>query len=224
MLPIAKFLCYISFAILLFHSCKNDPKNQTAVPAANTDTIHLKPVSNEGAVSYLVTEGIVNWSGKKSIGDAHQGTITVEKGTLSVNNNQLIGGKIILDMNSLSVTDIQDVGERRDLESHLKDSDFFEADKYPKAEFVILQVIPSNTPAFNWLVVGELTMKGKTNAVNIPVKMTIDGDKLRAESPTFPINRTQWGVNFRSGILGTTKDKLIDDNVLLSLILQAKKG
>lgn len=53
--------------------------------------------------------------------------------------------------------------------------------------------------------------------------MEVNGDKLVANSPTFPINRTQWDVNFRSGILGTAKDKLIDDNILLSLELEARK-
>ena len=57
-----------------------------------------------------------------------------------------------------------------------------------------------------------------------PDLMTIEGDKLKAESPTFPINRTEWGVNFRAGFLGTTKDKLINDNVLLSITLETKKG
>ena len=166
---------------------------------------------------------MVTWEGKKFVGDGHKGTITVEKGTLSVNQNKLIQGTITLDMTSIAVSDIEDAGERRDLESHLKDADFFEADKYPKAEFVIREVLPSNAPAYNWLIVGDLTMKGKTNAVNIPVKMTLEGNKLRAESTVFPITRTQWGVNFRSGLLGTPKDKLIDDVVLLRLTLEAEQ-
>ena len=58
-------------------------------------------------------------------------------------------------------------------------------------------------------------MKGKTKSVNIPVMLKINEDDLTAESATFPINRTDWGVNFRSGLLGTAKDKLINDVVTL---------
>jgi polyisoprenoid-binding protein YceI len=215
------FACFLAF--ISFSSCKNDPKNQVGNQAPKRDTIQVVAVPKEGAATFIITAGTVNWVGKKSVGDLHQGTINVEKGELLVNQNSLINGTITLDMNSLAVTDIKDAGERRDLESHLKDADFFEADKYPKAVFSITEVLPSNNPAFNWLIAGELTMKGKSNPVNIPVKMTIAGDKLRAESPNFVINRTQWGVNFRSGILGTVKDKMIDDNVMLTLILEAKK-
>ena len=105
----------------------------------------------------------------------------------------------------------------------MKSEDFFGVQKFPEAVFTIGEVLPSNNAAFNWLVVGDLNMKGKSNPVNIPVKMEVNGDKLVASSPTFPINRTQWDVNFRSGILGTAKDKLIDDNILLSLELEARK-
>ena len=140
-----------------------------------------------------------------------------------VNQGQLLSGKVILDMNSISVTDIKDPGERRDLESHLKDADFFEVNKFPKAEFVFTEVLPSTMPNFNWVLSGSLTMKGKTAPVNIPVKVSIEGDMLRAETPAFPINRTQWDVNFRSGMLGTVKDKMIDDTVPLTLKIVAKK-
>jgi hypothetical protein len=51
----------------------------------------------------------------------------------------------------------------------------------------------------------------------------MEGDVLQAESPAFPINRTLWGVNFQSGILGTARDKMIDDMVPLMLKVTAKK-
>ncbi|MCB0527736.1 MAG: YceI family protein, partial [Saprospiraceae bacterium] len=112
---------------------------------------------------------------------------------------------------------------KSDLESHLKDSDFFEVKKYPTGTFVIDEVLPSKTPDFNWIVSGELTLKGKTNRVNIPVKMTITDKEINAESANFVINRTQWGINFQSGLLGTTKDKLIEDIVPISLTIRAER-
>lgn len=211
------------FASFLFFSCQNDPQTVASTAQPVADTIQVKPVSATGAATFEVTEGSVTWSGRKTTGDSHTGTLDVSGGTLLFNQGQIVSGTVALDMNSIAVTDIKDPGEKRDLESHLKDSDFFETKKYPAAEFKFGEVLPSNTPNFNWVVVGELTMKGKTNPVNIPVRVTVEGDVLRAESPNFPINRTQWGVNFRSGLLGTVKDKVIDDMVPLSLKLTAKK-
>lgn len=217
----------LSFALLaavfILFSCKNDTK-QVADQKPKVDTIQVQAVPKEGAATFLVTEGTVHWIGKKTVGAPHLGTINVEKGELLVNRNTLVSGTVTLDMNSIAVSDVTDAGERRDLESHLRDADFFEVSKFPKAEFNIKEVLPSNNAAFNWLVVGDLTMKGKSNSVNIPVKLSIEGDKLRAETPSFPINRTQWGINFRSGMLGTVKDKMIDDNIILTLNLQAKRG
>lgn len=215
----------LCLALFAFFSCKNDPKTDTAQTTAKPDTTRVAPVPTEDATVFAITDGTVNWSGKNTIDkDGHQGTIRVESGELMVNQlGQLLRGTVLLDMNSLSVTDIKDPGERRDLESHLKDADFFETNKFPKAEFVFTDVLPSTMPNFNGVLSGTLTMKGKTAPVNIPVKISIEGDVLRAESPTFPINRTQWGVNFQSGILGTARDKMIDDNVPISLKVTAKR-
>lgn len=214
----------LAVALLSLFSCQNEPKTATTPPPPAMDTVHVAPVSAEGAVKFMVTEGTVNWSGTKTLSKGgHQGTITVQGGELMVNKGQLLSGKVTLDMNSIAVTDIKDPGERRDLEAHLKDSDFFEVGKYPKAEFVFNEVLPSTMPNFNWVISGHLSMKDKTEAVNIPVKVTIEGNTLQAESPNFPINRTQWGVNFRSGVLGTAKDKMIDDTVPLSLKIVAKQ-
>jgi len=214
----------IAFSFFAFLSCKNDPKTEAAQVTPKVDTVRLNPVPTEGAVTFKITEGTVSWSGTQTIKkDGHHGTITVESGALLVNQGRVLSGKVILDMNSLSVTDIKDPGGRRDLESHLKDSDFFEVKKFPKAEFEFYEVLPSTMANFNWVLSGNLTMKGKTLLVNIPAKISIEGDVLRAESPAFPINRTQWGVNFHSGILGTARDKMIDDMVPLTLKIVAKK-
>jgi polyisoprenoid-binding protein YceI len=152
----------------------------------------------------------------------HSGTINIEGGELVVDNGQLQSGTVNIDMNSLTVSDLNDAGEKKELESHLKDGDFFNVRKYPQAQFKFSEVLPSTLPAFNAVIAGELTMKGKSKTVNVPVKLILTEDLLTAESAAFPINRTDWGVNFRSGILGTVRDKMIEDVVPLSLKLKAK--
>jgi len=213
------------FSLLSFIACKNDPKVEAAKSATQAqEAARATTVPTDGAGAFVITEGTVNWAGSHTVAKVgHEVTINIESGELLVNQGQLLRGIVVLDMNSISVTDIKDPGERRDLESHLKDADFFEANKFPKAEFAFEEVLPSTMPNFNWVLHGNLTMKGKTNPVNIPVKISIEGDVLRAESPSFPINRTQWGVNFKSGILGTARDKMIDDMVPLSLMVVAKR-
>lgn len=210
--------------VSVFFACKNEPKNPESTQTIPADTIRPAEVSLEGSVTYTITEGIVNWSGTHTMDkEGHQGTISVSEGTLLVHNGQIKKGSVVLDMYAITVTDIKDPGERRDLESHLKDSDFFEVNKYPKAEFVFEEVLPGKAENFNWVLNGHLTMKGKKVPLTIPVMIRMEGDVLQAESPAFPINRTLWGVNFQSGILGTARDKMIDDMVPLMLKVTAKK-
>ena len=222
---VSKLIAPIFFAFFVLFSCKNDPQPETAVQTATPkpDTIRLEPVSDEGAETFVITEGVVHWLGKRTVGNRHTGTVNVAGGEFRVNQGRLLSGKVTLDMASISVENIKDPGAKSDLESHLKDSDFFEVKKYPTGEFVFNEVLPSNMADFNWVISGKLTLKGKTETVNIPVKMTINGNELTAESANFVINRTKWGINFQSGLLGTVKDKIIEDIVPLSLKITARK-
>jgi polyisoprenoid-binding protein YceI len=214
-LPIA------ALALTALFSCKQDTPNATEA-APGPDTIRLQPVSTEGARTFAVTGGQVHWSAKKAVGAAHTGTVEVDSGSLLVNQGQLLSGHVVLDMQSIAVNNMKDNGERRELESHLRDRDFFNVAEFPRAEFTFDEVLPSNLPAFNWVLSGRLTIKGHSHPVNIPVQVTLSGDELRAESPTFQINRMDWGINFRSGALGTAKDKLIEDVIPMQLKITAK--
>lgn len=216
------FAALAALLVFAFPSCKNTSKPLTTDAQPKPDTLRTAPAPTEGTRSFVVTEGIVNWRGKKSIGETHSGTIRVSGGELLINQGQLLSGHVTLDMNSIAVNDLEDPGERAELESHLRDSEFFDVKNFPTAEFTFDDALPNKTPNFNAVIIGQLTMKGKTNSVNIPVKLDINGDELVAESPAFLINRTLWGVSFRSGVLGTVKDKMIEDTVPLSLKIKAK--
>ena len=212
---------------LVITACQNDSKpdpNAKDDLTLKPDTLPVyTPATMEGAADYKITSGTVYWSAKKAIGDPHYGSIDVSDGVLHVKDGQLVGGLATIDMNSLSISDPQDPKERADLAAHLMASDFFDVKKYPTATFAIDEVLPSRDPNFNAIIRGNLTLKDKTNPVNIPAKLEIKGKELVATTVTFPINRTQWGVNFRSGILGTTKDKLIEDVITLTISLKAEE-
>ena len=223
---ISRFLFPAFIAGLSLVACKNDaPVKKTETNAApNPDTVRFEPAPREGAASYRVSSGTVYWSAKRAIGSMHNGAIPVSGGELMVNQGQVVGGRIALNMSSIEVTNMDDKSEKATLESHLKDKDFFDVKKFPEATFELTEILPSTQAAFNWVIRGNLTIKDKSQPVNIPVRMSIADGKLIAESVTFVINRTKWGVNFRSGILGTAKDKVIEDVVSLSLKIEAVKN
>lgn len=226
MMRVLKLTTLAILSVIALISCKNDSnstREPIATPVSKPDTIRLPAIPTEGAATYSITDGVVTWLGKRTIGNRHTGTLNVSSGELKVNQGHLLSGKITLDMASINVNNIKDPGAKADLESHLKDSDFFEVKKYPIGEFVFDEVLPSNLPDFNWVVSGQLTLKDITHPVNIPLKLAISNDELKAQSANFAINRTKWGVNFQSGLLGTAKDKIIEDIVPLSFTVTAKR-
>jgi len=70
---------------------------------------------------------------------------------------------------------------------------------------------------------GDLTIKDITRSITVPINISYAGDKILASTPAFTINRTEWNLNYRSGILGTAADKLIHDEISLVVTFEADK-
>ena len=91
--------------------------------------------------------------------------------------------------------------EQRD--THLRNSDFFEVEKYPELQFKSTKVEKKDSDTF--VLQGELTMKGVTK----PVKLNVEFNGARKDPwgteragflVTGKINRTDWGVSFNSAL------------------------
>jgi polyisoprenoid-binding protein YceI len=81
----------------------------------------------------------------------------------------------------------------------------------------------SGNPEVTHNISGNLTLRDSTKQVTLPAKVMLDGSRLVATTPPFTIDRTQWGVVYRSGLVGTLKDKLINDQIGLAIQLEASK-
>ena len=166
----------------------------------------------------------VTWVGRKP-GGSHTGTIKLQSGYLEYSEQGLVGGRVVFSMNSISNTDISDLESRTKLETHLKSADFFSTEQFPTADFVITKVVfpDSNKPAF-CNVEGNLTIKGNVKSISFPANIEINGNQIAASVGPVAINRTDWGVNYGSkSIFDNLKDKFIDDNVELTISLNAAK-
>jgi hypothetical protein len=51
--------------------------------------------------------------------------------------------------------------------------------------------------------------------------VSVQDGGVQAKTAAFTINRTEWGINYGSGIIGTAKDKIIHDEVGLNISLMA---
>ncbi len=164
------------------------------------------------------------WTGSKPTGQ-HTGTIGIKDGSVAVVDGNITGGEFTIDFTSLVCTDLKPGEGKEDLEGHLKTGDFFEVEKFPTGTFKVTSAeAVSGDATITHNVTGNLTMKGVTKSVTIPMNVAMMGDKIAAQSTAFTIDRTQWGITFHSGtIAGTAKDKIINDQVGLVVTLVANK-
>ncbi len=216
-----KFVISFIFIALMFCNCTRAPEGQ------KTETTAAVAVPEPAVVAetYTVntTTSLVEWEGTEPGDEGHRGTLRIANGALQVNDSILTGGTFVLDMNSITVTDLSGNGKKK-LETHLKTGDFFETEKFPTGKFEItkVEVLTGNADATH-NISGNLMLRDSTKNVTFPAKVSIADGKLTATTPAFTIDRTQWGVVYRSGIIGTLKDKLINDQIGLVIKLDASK-
>lgn len=176
----------------------------TAATAANP----IEEVTKE----VKTAESTVTWKGYKVTG-SHTGTINLQSGSLSFDNDKLTGGEFVVDMTSLISTDLE--GEYKGkLEGHLKSDDFFGVESHPTSKLVFTNVTATGKNSYE--VTGDLTIKGITKAVTFDV--SIYGSKATA---TMKVDRSEYDVRYGSGsFFDNLGDKTIYDEFDLVVDLQ----
>nr|WP_321452070.1 YceI family protein [uncultured Carboxylicivirga sp.] len=154
----------------------------------------------------------VVWTGKK-IGGSHTGEIQIKDGYLNLKNGKLTGGKIVIDMNSITNTDLENEGYNAKLVGHLKSDDFFGVANYPTSEFVINKV--TELSGDKATVNGTITIKGKTQDISFDVLK-----KGSAYTAQIEVDRSKFDVRYGSGsFFDNLGDKAIDDIFILDIEL-----
>ena len=163
----------------------------------------------------------IKWKGTKSTGSYHDGLIDVKTSQLDFDkNNQLIGGEIIIDMNSIICTDIQNKKSNRSLVKHLKDDDFFGTDIFPISKLVITNV--EKIDEQNFKLVADLTIKENTHPIEFIANIIYNNDTGLA-SGKIEIDRSKYNVKYRSkSWYPDIGDRFINDNFELFFNLLAK--
>lgn len=167
-----------------------------------------------------VTSSTVNWKGYKVTGE-HTGAVKLKSGALQFTDGKLTGGSFVVDMNSITCTDLE--GEWADkLVGHLKSDDFFGVAKYPTSKFVITRAIPQDTKG-NYKVIGNLTIKETTKEAKFLVNLTESNGTVTANGK-LTVDRSEYNVRYGSGsFFDDLGDKTIYDEFDLEVTLVSKK-
>lgn len=154
----------------------------------------------------------IEWLGKK-IGGQHEGNIQIKSGSLELNGDKIVAGNFIVDMTSITCTDLKDESYNQKLVGHLKSDDFFGVETYPTAKFVVTKSsgFSNGTAALT----GDLTIKGKKESITFDVLKTGN-----AYSAKIDIDRSKFDVRYGSNsFFDNLGDKAIEDNFTLNVKL-----
>ncbi|HNP17692.1 MAG TPA: YceI family protein [Fulvivirga sp.] len=229
-----KFFGLLSFSILIA-ACGSKHEGADAVVS------EAKAVDNVvGSKAFTIDTKVsqITWIGSKPSGK-HHGIIPIKEGTISIEDNNIVGGSIKMDINGIKNLDLVNNEEMQaKLINHLKSVDFFDAANYPFAEFTITSVDlfspdeaikikeeyeSENKPASaaehivaspTHKVTGNLTMRGKTLSISFPANIKFEDGKIMAKAK-FNIDRTLWDLKYNdeAGVVNKAKDKFIYNTV-----------
>lgn len=172
-----------------------------------------------GQTKKVVASDVHWWGYKiaKTESSSHDGKVNVKSGNLIVKKNKVVGGSFVLDMTTINSTDVTGKAKER-LDGHLKNGDFFEVDKFPTAEFVITSVAPNKDKIYTSMVTGNLTVKGKTNAISFPAKLGVSKGLASIVTDKFSFDRQKFDVAYKS----SAQDVFIKDDIDMKVKVTAK--
>lgn len=161
----------------------------------------------------------IDWIGRKVTG-AHNGTIAIKDGMLIFSNERLMGGRFVIDMQSIKILDVTDPATNAQFAGHLASDDFFNTEQYPESTFEITNAEPKPRGAYH--ITGVLAIKGIKHPTSFDAQVNKTGDWVNATG-MITIDRTKFGIRFRSGnFFKDLGDTLIYDNFDLHVSLTAK--
>ena len=173
-------------------------KNVLVLEAQKSDLDTDQLLNINDATYRLLTNNKLQWEGGNANGN-HKGEITLKRGQIKSEQSSL-SGEFIIDMNSINTLDIsQDEGALY-LNAHLRSEDFFLSKLFPEAIFRFENIAPVQTPYqtdVNYILEGELSIRGITQVQNVNALISIVEDKLILNAKV-SLDRTRWDVLYGS--------------------------
>jgi polyisoprenoid-binding protein YceI len=153
--------------------------------------------TRKDVVNYTVNadKSRIDWIGSKK-GDFHTGFFPIKSGSVSVDGGKLKGGKFVIDLANVKVTDAGG-GDR--LTGHLKSPDFFDVAKFAEATFEITSVNYTSATAAD--VAGTLNIKGITVPVKFVANVRSADEKGFFAQAFLSIDRTLLGLTYGTGMV-----------------------
>ena len=197
-------ITFTFFITILVSSCGNTEtkKLETPLEIQELDTVLQSLNINTSTSS-------VEWKGVMVGIYSHNGFVSIKEGNLVYQGNSITGGKITIDMETMTQSDSLYKTEENKLVAHLESPDFFDVANFPTATFEIT----SSDLGIN-KVYGNLTVKGITDSE--VVENVIFDVETKSATGTLKFDRQKYGVTYK----GSKKDMLVGDEVEMTISLK----
>ena len=158
--------CYLLILALIF-SC-----NRVVTDTENRKFATFRESLGLDESNIDLQESIVYWKGTKLLYTRyHEGTLKFRSGKLTFKEGKISGGHLVVDVNSLKITDIpaHETTAIRNISGHLLED--LSSDQFPSATFDIHSVNYEQYPEFTLL--GDLQIKDVKKRVSIVGKIHV---------------------------------------------------
>lgn len=188
---------------IVFVGCKNQNSEDKKLQTTDNKQVVSSDLKIDTQKSYI------KWTGSMIGLYSHFGTLNFKQGIVSISDDQVVGGKFVVDMNTIAPTDDNyKMSPKEKLVEHLKSDDFFSVSQYPEAS---LEIVKSEKD-FIW---ANLTIRGITKEekiTDVKVEKNANGYIL---SGKLTFDRQKYNVSYKSSM----KDKVLSDNIELEVYL-----
>ncbi|MEM6686975.1 MAG: YceI family protein [Bacteroidota bacterium] len=174
--------------------------------------VTAQELQTEEQLPINTTKSEIKWSCDYSFYfNGHYGFVNFEEGHFVKTADKITGGSFVIDLNTIRATDMEAEGNAG-LTKHLKDADFFDVPRFPKATLVINKVVYKDATHFE--AYADMTIKGITQPIRF--KAVLDF-ATKTMTTKFKIDRTRWGINYNNALKDSAISEAVGFEVKLSL-------
>ena len=148
--------------------------------------------SEKATLNVDTSKSEVKWTGyhlAKSY--EHSGSISLKSGSIEMTDGMISGGEFVIDMNSITNSDIEDSKKNAKLVGHLKSDDFFNSEKYPESTLEITSVEKDGD---NYTAEGDLTIRGITESISFTITVNESSEDSIDATADLKIDRSKFKV------------------------------
>jgi rhodanese-related sulfurtransferase len=189
-------------------------------PIALGEPRPAEPTISDGIHPVDLSESSIEWSGRNLL-KKHHGRIGWRSGQLEFAHGQLIGGRVVVELNNIVCFDLRGTEWHDVLINHLQSDDFFDVERFPEALLVIngaRRIDDASLGQPNLEITADLTLKGVSAPLKFLAVAGVTPDGKAAAQAVLSFDRTRWNVLYGSGrFFGRLGMHLVNDLIELEV-------